>query len=108
MAYGDFYGTLVDAMEYFSNRLHSESWDQASAVDKRKALVGATAIIDTLNYKGYKAPVHTVVKAAEDVNKTPDPADIREAEASQDREFPRGTDTDVPNQIIRAAYEIAF
>lgn len=104
----DFYGTMVEAIEYFNDRLHSRAWDNSSVDDKRKALIGATRIIDTLNYKGYKAPVHALFASAEEANSTPSDEEVREAEASQQRAFPRGTDTEVPTAIKRACYEIAI
>lgn len=78
------YGTMLRALEYFSNRLHTDPWDNATIDDKRKGLIAATRIIDTLNYKGAIA-----VK-------------------DQYHEFPRGKDTTVPPAIEQACYEMAM
>lgn len=99
----DFYGTVVEANEYFSLRLHERAWTDAIPTDRSKALWAATVIIDALNFKGHRATVYTLLEA------TPLATDeeIREAEASQPLEFPRGADTVVPEDIRRATYEIA-
>lgn len=97
------YGTLQEAGDYFANRLHEHAWSEAIVADRPKALLGATFLIDQLNFKGYKAPVYSLLKD------NPDASDeeIREAEASQPLEFPRGADTEVPQAIRYACYEIA-
>lgn len=99
----EYYGTLEEANDYFSMRLHETAWTDADAADKPKALWAATQIIDTLNYKGRKATVYTLLEADEDA----EDEEIREAEADQVLEFPRGADTEVPEAIRRACYEIA-
>jgi hypothetical protein len=98
-----FYGTLDEADEYFANRLHETAWTEASANDRRKALIAARGIIDALNYKGNKASVYTLLAA----NPSPTQDEIRAAEATQPLEFPRGSDATVPETIRIAAYEIA-
>jgi len=99
-----FYGTLDEADEYFANRLHETAWTEASANDRRKALVAARCIIDALNYKGRKASVHAILQA----NPSASQDEIRAAEAGQPLEFPRGADTAVPEAIRVAGYEIAY
>lgn len=98
-----YYGTLDEANTYFSMRLHEFAWTNADSADRPKALLAATKIIDTLNYKGDKAAVYTLLlnnpKATQD--------EIRAADASQEHEFPRGADTEVPEAILKALYEIA-
>ena len=79
-----YYGSMIAAIEYFSNRLFSEPWDNATIEDKRRGLIAASRIIDTLNYKG------TI------------------ASPTQYHEFPRGSDTVVPAAIEQACYEIAI
>lgn len=104
----EYYGTIEEANEYFANRLHEEAWTDASSDDRRKSLIRATQIIDGLNFKGEKAAVHAVMYD-EDGELIDDVTDeeIREAEWSQDLEFPRGTDEEVPDQIKIACWEIA-
>lgn len=99
----DFYGTVQEATDYFAARLHERAWSKASVADRPKALRAATIIIDTLNYKGRKKSVCDLLTG------TPRATDeeIRQAEASQSLEFPRGKDTEVPEAIRLACYEIA-
>lgn len=99
-----FYGTMVAAIEYFNNRLHSYPWDSTSVDDRRRALIAATRIIDTLNFKGDKAAVYSVLLADADATQE----EIRAAEASQPHEFPRGEDVEAPATIEQACYEIAL
>lgn len=99
----DYYGTLAEANDYFGHRLHETAWTGANVSDRPKALWAATQIIDTLNYKGAKAPVYALLLSSP----TASAAEIQSAEGSQVLEFPRGTDTEVPEAIRRACYEIA-
>jgi len=69
------YLTTAQAQNYFDEILNSEGWDLASEPNRIKALKIATRSIDRLAYKG---------------DKTAD---------TQDNEFPRGGDTDVPEDI---------
>ena len=98
------YGTVNDALDYFSNRLFSSVWTESEVADRPKALSAATRIIDCLNFKGYKAAVYTLLET----NSLATAAQIREAEASQELEFPRDMDTEVPGEVERACYEIAY
>jgi len=110
-----YYGDLTEANAYFSMRLHETAWSDASPADRPKALSAATQIIDTLNYKGYKHPVYVLLQeydlkeipSAVGSYTAPTLEQIRLAEASQELEFPRGADTEVPEAICRACYEIA-
>ncbi len=99
-----FYGTLDEADEYFANRLHETAWTEASANDRRKALIAARGIIDGLNYKGNKHSVYTLLQA----NPSATQDEIRASEASQPLEFPRGAHAEVPEAIRVASYEIAY
>jgi hypothetical protein len=98
-----YYGTLLEANEYFDHRLHEVAWSEATEDDRGRALYAATRIIDTLNFKGKKATVYTLLDGDPDATDE----EIREAEAAQTLEFPRGADTEVPNDILIACYEIA-
>lgn len=99
----EYYGTLSEANAYFDMRLHERAWTLAPVADRPKALLSATLVIDTLNYKGYKNPVYELLTADSDATGE----QIRAAEASQVLEFPRGADTTVPEAIRIATYEIA-
>lgn len=78
------YATEAEAQAYFDTRLHTEAWDDASPTDRTKALAHATNIIDRLNFSGSKA------------------------DDAQVNQFPRGTDTTVPDDIKNASAEIAL
>lgn len=99
----DFYGTVQEATDYFAGRLHERAWSKANVSDRPKALRAATIIIDTLNYKGRKHSISAVLAS----NSQATDEEIRQAEASQALEFPRGQDTAVPEAIRIACYEIA-
>jgi hypothetical protein len=99
-----YYGDMDEANDYFAARLFERVWSRANPDDRPKALRAATQIIDTLNYKGYKSTVYAVLEA--DASASNDA--IREAELEQELEFPRGPDTEVPEAIRIACYEIAY
>ena len=99
-----YYGTLAEAIDYFANRLHETAWSNADVTDRPKALLAATRIIDTLNFKGDKHSVWLLLQT----NAAATDSDIRAADASQALQFPRDDDTDVPEDIRRACYEIAY
>lgn len=103
------YGTLAEAEEYFSNRLHEWAWTAASSGDKTKALIAARRLIDGLAYKGYKNTVYLVLESYAEGAELSDSqmAAIRAAEVAQPNEFPRGADTVVPEDISIAQYELA-
>ncbi len=104
-----YYGTAGEAATYFGNRLHEEAWTSALAADRTKALIQATRIIDSLNFKGYKAATYAVLFDADGepiCDVTDD--EIRTAELSQELEFPRGTDIVVPDAIKLACWEVAY
>lgn len=108
----NYYGTLIEGNDYFDSRLHERSWFASSVDERPKALWAATRIIDTLNFKGFKAAVWTLLQehGLTDYPKyvtKPTEDEIREAYLSQSLEFPRGSDTDVPQDIRIACYELA-
>lgn len=85
LEYGDaYYGSVQGGDLYFSKRLRVDDWETAADQDKVKALYEATSIIEALNFRGYKS------------------------DAGQRLQFPRGSDTEVPEAINNAAYEIAI
>ena len=98
-----YYGDITEANDYFNNRLHEEAWSSTPAADRPKALWAATLIVDALNFKGAKNAVYTLLQS----NPSASDTDIRAAEAGQPLEFPRGADTEVPEAIRMACYEIA-
>jgi hypothetical protein len=76
-----YYGSVWEGDDYFRNILDSDAWDDASNPNKRVALWQATRSIDRLNFRGTK--VGTL-------------------------QFPRGTDTETPETIKQATFEIAI
>jgi hypothetical protein len=112
----DYYGKVADgdtpaeriaeATSYFAQRLHETAWTDASEADREKTLIAARGIIDALNFKGVKHSVYTLCGSSDTTGVALD--DIQAAEASQPLEFPRGTDTEVPEAIRIAEYEIAY
>jgi hypothetical protein len=99
----EYYGDEVEADDYFSKRLHEYAWTEASASDHTKALWAATLIIDALNFKGVKKAVYDLLAA----NPSASDEEIRVANASQTLEFPRDSDTVVPEAVRIACYEIS-
>ena len=78
------YVSIGDADAYFDERLNSGVWEDASDDDKLKSLKMATRSINNLQYLGVKA------------------------DSSQENEFPRGGQTDVPQEVKDATCEIAL
>ena len=112
----DFYGSVAEATDYFANRLHEHAWTGAVPTDRPKALIAATRIIDYLNFKGERAVVSTLLVdsgctacdasgALAEGCVTKD--QLQASRLTQPLEFPRGSDTEVPEDIRRACYEIA-
>lgn len=64
--------------EILESVLYTQPWDNASSADQTKALNVAVQAIERLNFVGSKA------------------------DSDQTYQFPRGTDTDVPDDIHRA------
>lgn len=111
-----YYGSVSDANSYFSNRLHSDGWEDSLATDRPKALTEAARIIDSLNYRGVKHAVWSIMyeynatteKYEKKLTDPPTRNEIIAADATQELEFPRGQDESVPQDIVWACYEIAL
>jgi hypothetical protein len=81
------YATITQATDYIENNklpIKRCPWDDATTEEKQIALNISTKIIDKLNYAGDKA------------------------DESQENQFPRGSDTSVPQKVEYAAIEIAL
>jgi hypothetical protein len=98
-----FYGSVAEGSEYFAMRLHEFAWSDSTHDERQRALYAATQVIDSLNFKGCK---HAVWLLKQEPGCATDEA-IREAEATQPLEYPRGADESVPEIIKKAVYEIA-
>jgi len=48
--------SVTEAADYFAGRLHTDSWDVASAADRQKAISQATRQIQTLNFQSRPRP----------------------------------------------------
>ena len=101
------YGSLEEADEYFQSRLHETAWTEATPTNRQKALIAARSVIDALNYKGVKHSVYTLCGPDSETSGVSQD-DIRAAETTQPLEFPRGSDTVVPEAIRISQYEIAY
>ena len=95
---------IAEANEYFAQRLHETAWSEAGDGDREKALIAARGIIDSLSFKGNKHAVYMLYGA----DPAADSEAVRDAEVSQPLEFPRGADTEVPEAVRIAEYEIAY
>ena len=78
------YATIIEAQAYFDGRLNTEAWDDSDDTTRDKGLTQATTIIDRLNFLGAKT----------------DPV--------QALQFPRDTDTVVPQDIKNASAELTL
>jgi len=78
------YCTIEYADEYFTNRLHAESWGQADESTKEKALKQATRAIDRQPLRG------------------------RKTNPEQELAFPRHPDTEIPTAVKEACCEEAL
>ena len=109
------YATLAEAKDYFTFRLHAKGWSSASPVNQRKALITATRLIDTLNFKGHKHTVYQLLHengCGQNISYALDrecvtEQELQDANLAQPLEFPRDADTDVPQEIKEASFEIA-
>ena len=107
-----YYGTLTEANTYFNDRLHSSVWTDSVPRDREKAMNAARISVDNLNYKGVKSPVYDILYDSNGDLYTgtsiPTDAEVISAGNMQALEFPRGTDSNVPEQIKQAQWEIAI
>jgi hypothetical protein len=78
------YADTAYAYAYFCDRLRTKAFDDATIMERAKALKEATLLIDVLNFAGDKT------------------------DSAQEREFPRGGDTVIPKAIKDACCEIAI
>lgn len=79
-----FYGSVQDADNYFTFRLHCDEWFDADLRTKISALAQATRQIDRLNFVGSRASTTQLL------------------------EFPRAGQLSVPIVIEQATYELAL
>lgn len=108
------YATVAEADAYFVTRLYADVWVNSTSQNKQKALATAARIIDRLNFQGEK---HSVYETRLSLLGTADTAvcltddqyaALMVADAEQELQFPRGSDTEPPNDVKIASYEIAY
>ena len=97
------YTNIAEADAYFEERLYSNLWTNTIASEKEKALKQAANIIDRLRYVGVKHSVYVVALTG-----VADDTDLQAAYLDQEHEFPRNADTEVPEDVKKASFEIAF
>jgi hypothetical protein len=98
------YASLVEANNFFEQRLRTFAWDNASANDRVRANNEAYAGINMFNYIGEKYPVAQVLVADPDASEET----LQAAYLTQDGEFPRGDSTVVPKEIEYAQFLWAY
>lgn len=77
------YATIAEGQTYMDGVVHSDGWDLATNAERTTALLNATRIIDRLNILGKKN------------------------DATQELQFPRYDDTEIPDDIKFACAAIA-
>lgn len=98
------HASLVEANNFFEQRLHTFAWDNSSADDRIKANNQAFEGINMFNYIGHKYPVQQALNADADASE----ATLQAAYLTQEGEFPRGDSTVVPVEIERAQFLWAY
>jgi hypothetical protein len=79
-----YYGTPAGGDAYFTEKLFYQPWDEATEDQRIRALAEAAQLIDRLRFSGSKT------------------------DADQELEFPRNDEVAVPDNVEKAAYEIAL
>jgi len=92
------YVDLTDANTYFGDRIDVAAWDAADDLEKEKALVTATAFLDELDWTG-QAVSDIQSLAFPRIGQYFDPKLGAAAYLS---------DTEVPDRILKATYELAY
>lgn len=77
------YATITEAQVYMDGVIYADAWDSATTVERTKALLNATRLIDRLNFLGVKN------------------------DENQDLQFPRYDDATVPTDVMYACAAIA-
>ena len=79
-----YYGTPAGGDAYFTEKLFYQPWDEATEDQRIRALAEAAQLIDRLRFSGSKT------------------------DTDQELEFPRNDEVTVPDNVEKAAYEIAL
>jgi hypothetical protein len=104
------YATLQEAAEYLATRLHSGAWNTYPASDRTAALITASKAISRLSFAGEKNAAYEYRQTAGFTGciTAEQEAEVQAAGATQELEFPRGGDTEIPEDIKIACIEEAF
>jgi hypothetical protein len=78
------YTTEIEGNAFADRYLHTVPWEVANSTDRNKGLMQATIIIDRLNLRGEKT------------------------DATQELQFPRDADTEVPDDVKHACWLVAL
>ncbi len=104
------YATLQEAADYLATRLHSGSWNTYPPGERNAALITASRAISRLSFAGEKAAAYDYRQTAgfDGCLTAEQEAEVNSAGADQELEFPRGTDSEIPEDIKIACIEEAF
>lgn len=103
------YATVEEAQCFFDGRLHSDAWDCANEIDKRKALLDATRRIDRLNFAGLRtSDYNSRMATLSDTGCLTTNNILLPSTPGQPLEFPRDGNTTYPQEVVAAACEIAL
>lgn len=105
----DAYGNLMEANNYFDNRLRTKEWKRAKKEDKMAAMREATQMIDRLNFAGNKTDSLQVHQFPRQPTTAPTQIIINESgipvSLASTLDPP---DTVIPEDIKKACFEIAI
>jgi hypothetical protein len=102
----DYYGTLVEADQFFSTRVNVPVWKRAAPGDKLNALRMATMAIDNLNIAGLKADDNQVLQFPRRNDRT-----VTSTSPSEQVDITTvvsDVDTQIPPDIRKATYLCAY
>jgi len=103
------YLTENESLTFFDDRLHADGWANSASSDRVKAIKQAGTLLDALNWVGYRAAAQTErdaqIAAGGSVT---DEAAVFTAGQTQTHEFPRGTDSTIPQNLKDACALIAY
>lgn len=91
------YVTVAEADAYFADRLDVAAWTDVVETEKSKALVTATSILDTLEWRGSVTDISQALAFPRDV-------DYFDPKMGRALSFSGTT----PDRIVKATYELAY
>lgn len=103
----NYYGSVVEGDQFFTNSLRGASWKAASVEDRQAALNDATQIIDRLNFAGNKADPNQTLQFPRGNSYTNPQSFWTGMQVEVANTTTVTADVNVPTDIKRAAYLIA-